>query len=248
MALKLTGGQVANATLPDFYRPLGVFAMRRFISFGPALVVLLGDGVVTPAAAPAAVRMDRVCANDGRCSAGAPRRWEKEDIAERISVQVRAIAEAVSPRRWYIATRQERAMAGGAAGSRVPGRGSGWSLRRGHSRHGTRTWCGALDRRAVPDGPGGRGGSSAAIRARTSRCWKVKTTDEPGALRCGGRRARCHTPGDARTRTGSPFWLRVPDEQGSVSGAGGPTAALRSSGEGGYYELHHPDRRGGQPR
>ena len=96
--------------------------MRRFISFGPALVVLLTT-LVTLVAAPAAVRMIGYAQNDAQVQL-ARQTLEKEDILDRINVQVRAIAEAVSPSVVHIAT-QERAGAGRRGWIRV-GQGSGW--------------------------------------------------------------------------------------------------------------------------
>lgn len=93
--------------------------MRRFIAFGPALVVLVTT-LVTLVAAPAAVRMIGY-AQSGASVQLARQSLEGEDILDRINKQVRAIAEASSPSVVHIATAEPR-----GRGFVRQGQGSGW--------------------------------------------------------------------------------------------------------------------------
>lgn len=99
--------------------------MRRFITFGPALVVLL-TALVTLVATPAAVRMIGHARTDANIQF-AQQNLEQDNILKAIDRATRAVADAVEPSVVHIAVSEGR-------GSRIrSGAGSGWVYdERGH--------------------------------------------------------------------------------------------------------------------
>lgn len=88
--------------------------MRRFITFGPALVVLL-TAVVTLIAAPAAIRMVGYAGTDATIQQ-ARHTLDDDNILKAIDRATRAIADSVEPSVVHISVRDSRRM----------GQGSGW--------------------------------------------------------------------------------------------------------------------------
>ena len=93
--------------------------MRRFISFGPALVVLLTIGVVL-IAVPAAVRRIGAATTSARIVL-AQRTLDDDDILERINAATRAIADSVRPSVVHIEVSSDARRRFGARST-----GSGW--------------------------------------------------------------------------------------------------------------------------
>ncbi len=93
--------------------------MRRFISFGPALVVLL-TALVTLVAAPAAVRMIGYADTEARIRL-ARQNLDEDNILKAIDRATRAVADAVEPSVVHIAVREP-----GRFGWERAGTGSGW--------------------------------------------------------------------------------------------------------------------------
>ncbi|HNB60777.1 MAG TPA: trypsin-like peptidase domain-containing protein [Phycisphaerales bacterium] len=209
--------------------------MRRFISFGPALVVLLTT-LVTLVAAPAAVRMIGYAQNDAQVQL-ARQTLEKEDILDRINVQVRAIAEAVSPSVVHIAT-QERAGAGRRGWIRV-GQGSGWVFDdQGHIVTNSHVVRGA--QQIVVQFPDGRQVDAEVLGRDTSTdiaVLKVKTTD--GLVPVQRASGEMLHQGDRVYAFGSPFGFKFSMSEGIVSGLGrDPRTVI---GEGGYTNFIQTD-------
>ncbi|MBX3406489.1 MAG: trypsin-like peptidase domain-containing protein [Phycisphaeraceae bacterium] len=94
--------------------------MRRFIAFGPALVVLITT-LVTLVAAPAAVRMVGYAATDAQIRL-AQQTLESDDILVRMDRAVRAIADSVEPSVVHIGV--DQAVGGGRFVRQSQG--SGW--------------------------------------------------------------------------------------------------------------------------
>ncbi|MCC6321638.1 MAG: trypsin-like peptidase domain-containing protein [Phycisphaerales bacterium] len=98
--------------------------MRKFITFGPALVVLL-TAVVTLIAAPAAVRLVGYAGTEAGMRQ-ARQVLEQDNVLKQIDRAVRAVAEAVEPSVVHIACSPD---AGGGRDGRFPrltSQGSGW--------------------------------------------------------------------------------------------------------------------------
>ncbi len=93
--------------------------MRRFISFGPALVVLLTIGVVL-VAVPAAVRRISAADTSARIVL-AQRTLDDDDILERVNAATRAVADSVRPSVVHIEVASDARRRNGARST-----GSGW--------------------------------------------------------------------------------------------------------------------------
>jgi serine protease Do len=96
--------------------------MRKFIAFGPALVVLLTT-LVTLVAAPAAVRFVGYANTDNQIAA-AQTTLESDNILKQIDRAVRAVADSVEPSVVHVGV--EGSMNTGWGRSRFASQGSGW--------------------------------------------------------------------------------------------------------------------------
>lgn len=206
--------------------------MRRFIAFGPALVVLITT-LVTLVAAPAAVRMVGYAQSDAKVQL-ARQTLDQEDILERVNRQVRAIADAVSPSVVHIRTQESP-----RRGYVRQGQGSGWMFDMdGHVVTNSHVVKGAQmirvqfqDGRQVDADVVGRDAATdiAVLKVRTSEGFSpvVRATGE-----------RLHQ-GDRVYAFGSPFGFKFSMSEGIVSGLGrDPRMVI---GMGGYTNFIQTD-------
>lgn len=197
--------------------------MRRFVSFGPAFVVLV-TALVTLVAAPAAVRRITYAGTDARIQS-ARASLEEDTVLERINDAVRAIADAVEPTIVHIV----------ADGQRYEGasQGSGWVYDTdGHIVTNAHVVAGA-DRIRVQFHDGRLATADlvgldlttdiAVLRART-------TEGLFPSARATGQELR---QGDRVYAFGSPFGFKFSMSEGIVSGLGrDPRAVIQSAGQG----------------
>ncbi len=206
--------------------------MRKFVAFGPALVVLITT-LVTLVAAPAAVRMVGYAETDASVTL-ARQTIASDDILDRINKQVRAIAESVSPSVVYIRTVER-----GRGGFARVGQGSGWVYdAQGHIVTNAHVVRGAdkivvqfQDGRQVDAELIGRDSSTdvAVIRAKT----------EEGLLPARRANGRMLHQGDRVYAFGSPFGFKFSMSEGIVSGLGrDPRMVI---GQGGYTNFIQTD-------
>lgn len=187
--------------------------MRRFITFGPALIVLI-TSLVTLVAAPAAVRMIGYADTSARVQL-ARQALDNDDILERINQAVRAIAEATSPSVVHIGT----ASPTGRRGVRMS-QGSGWVYdNQGHivtNAHVVRE-----SRQIYVQFQDGRQVDAEVVGwDRTTDIAVLKVNTAEGlvpAERATGERLR---QGDRVFAFGSPFGFKFSMSEGIVSGLG----------------------------
>ncbi|TVQ31074.1 MAG: PDZ domain-containing protein [Phycisphaeraceae bacterium] len=93
--------------------------MRRFLVYGPALLVLI-TAAMTLIAGPAAIRQIEAARTSAKVTL-AQQRLDEDDILQRINERVRDVADAIEPSVVFI-----RASGGGARAGRGRATGSGW--------------------------------------------------------------------------------------------------------------------------
>jgi serine protease Do len=206
--------------------------MRRFLTYGPALVVLAAVAVVL-AAAPSAIRQAQVAQLSGRIDV-ARATLEQGSMLEQLNAEVNAIADAVFPGIVHIVVR-------GRGGPFSFATGSGWFFDdEGHIVTNAHV-VGGMERVRVELYDG---------RVRTARVVAVdEQTDiallkvDPGAgvmplVRGSGRELRT---GEAVFAFGSPFGIKFSMSQGIVSGLGRSEAAPMLGMIGGYTNFIQTD-------
>lgn len=208
--------------------------MRRFIAFGPALVVLIAT-LVTLVAAPAAVRMVGYAATDAQVQS-ARVELERDSILKQIDRAVRAIAEAVEPSVVHVGI--EAPVRGGGGFGRMA-QGSGWVYDdKGHI---------ITNAHVVRDAPrivvqfhDGRASDAEVIgldQATDIAVLRVKSVEGiVPANRASGLEMR---QGDRVYAFGSPFGFKFSMSEGIVSGLGRDPS--RIIGQGGYTNFIQTD-------
>ncbi len=199
--------------------------MRRFVSFGPAFVVLV-TVLVTLIAAPTAVKRIGHATTEVRVRA-AQNILDEENILEQINRAVRAVAEAVEPTVVHIAVQRR---------SR-PGQGSGWAFDdQGHIITNSHVVEGAT-RITVQfyDGTSVRARLVGQDRSTDIAVLQVETDDLFPARRATGDELR---QGDRVYAFGSPFGFKFSMSEGIVSGLGrDPRAVISQDGYTNYIQF-----------
>jgi serine protease Do len=201
--------------------------MRRFISFGPALVVLLTIGVVL-LAVPAAVR--RITAADTSAKIVlAQRSMDDDDILERINTATRAVADSVRPSVVHIEVSSGRRFAARSTGS-------GWVFDDdGHIITNAHVVRGA--ERVSVQFSDGRVVQAEKVRGEVfladpyTDVAVIKVPRDPGVFAI--KRATGIQPrqGDSVFAFGSPFGFKFSMSRGIISGLGrDPSAAVEFGG------------------
>lgn len=211
--------------------------MRKFIAFGPALVVLV-TALITLVAAPAAVRLVGYAGTDAQIRLAA-QTLESDNVLKQIDRAVRSIADVVEPSVVHVSV-EEAVMDQWGRGRRGVATGSGWVYDKlGHVvtnthvvRNATRITVQFSDGRAADAEVVGRDADTdiAVLKVGTSE----------GLFPVGRASGLDLHQGDRVYAFGSPFGFKFSMSEGIVSGLGrDPQQILSSSG--GYTNFIQTD-------
>ncbi len=211
--------------------------MRKFIAFGPALVVLV-TALVTLVAAPAAVRLVGYAGTDAQIQL-ATQTLEKDNILKQIDRAVRSIADAVEPSVVHVGV-EEAVVDQFGRGRRAAATGSGWVYDRlGHVvtnahvvKNATRITVQFSDGRAADAEVVGKDTDTDIAVLKVSTSEGLFPVSRASGL-------ELHQ-GDRVYAFGSPFGFKFSMSEGIVSGLGrDPQQILSSSG--GYTNFIQTD-------
>jgi S1-C subfamily serine protease len=201
--------------------------MRRFISFGPALVVLLTIGVVL-LAVPAAVRRITAAETSARIVL-AQRSLDDDDILERINTATRAVADAVRPSVVHIEVSAGRRFGARSTGSGWVYDDDGHIITNAHVVRGAERVSVQFSDGRVVQGEKVRG--EVFLADPYTDVAVIKVPKESGVFPI--RRATGLQPhqGDSVFAFGSPFGFKFSMSRGIISGLGrDPSAAVEVGG------------------
>jgi serine protease Do len=211
--------------------------MRKFIAFGPALVVLV-TALVTLVAAPAAVRMVGYAGTDAQIQMAA-QSLEKDNILKQIDRAVRNIADAVEPSVVHVGV-EEAVMDQYGRGRRYAAQGSGWVFdKAGHIVTNAHVVSDAT-RITVQFSDGRAADAEVMGKDADTDIAVLKVSTSEGLFPVARASGLALHQGDRVYAFGSPFGFKFSMSEGIVSGLGRDPGQILST-SGGYTNFIQTD-------